>query len=104
MNDPPRTARRDISGQNRRSLRRATIGGIGMAALGGCSSPAVARLADVSVLDVACARTVMVIKRGMSAGFAGVENELYFQDKTSMIFGSGTTPGNAGQDQLTIRH
>jgi NAD(P) transhydrogenase subunit beta len=39
------------------------------------------------VLDVASARTVMVIKRGMSAGFAGVENELYFLDRTLMVFG-----------------
>jgi H+-translocating NAD(P) transhydrogenase subunit beta len=39
------------------------------------------------VLDVAAARTVMVIKRSMNTGFAGVENELYFQDKTLMLFG-----------------
>jgi NAD(P) transhydrogenase subunit beta len=39
------------------------------------------------ILDVQSARAVMVVKRGMKAGFAGVENELYFQDKTLMIFG-----------------
>ncbi|HVL40051.1 MAG TPA: NAD(P)(+) transhydrogenase (Re/Si-specific) subunit beta, partial [Fimbriimonadaceae bacterium] len=39
------------------------------------------------ILDVDKARTVMVIKRSMSAGFAGVENELYFMDKTLMLFG-----------------
>jgi proton-translocating NAD(P)+ transhydrogenase subunit beta len=39
------------------------------------------------ILDVESARTVMVVKRGMKAGFAGVENELYFMDKTLMIFG-----------------
>jgi NAD(P) transhydrogenase subunit beta len=39
------------------------------------------------VLEVVNARTVMVIKRGMSSGFAGVENELYFMDKTLMLFG-----------------
>jgi proton-translocating NAD(P)+ transhydrogenase subunit beta len=39
------------------------------------------------VLDVASARTVMVVKRSMNPGFSGVENELYFQDKTLMLFG-----------------
>jgi H+-translocating NAD(P) transhydrogenase subunit beta len=39
------------------------------------------------ILDVDRARTVMVIKRGMSAGFAGIDNELYFMDKTLMLFG-----------------
>ncbi|MEK6606551.1 MAG: NAD(P)(+) transhydrogenase (Re/Si-specific) subunit beta [Myxococcota bacterium] len=39
------------------------------------------------ILDVDRARTVMVIKRGMSPGFAGVENELYYLDKTLMLFG-----------------
>jgi H+-translocating NAD(P) transhydrogenase subunit beta len=39
------------------------------------------------ILEVDKAATVLVIKRGMSPGFAGVENELYFMDKTTMIFG-----------------
>ncbi|MBE3009907.1 NAD(P)(+) transhydrogenase (Re/Si-specific) subunit beta [Microbispora sp. NEAU-D428] len=39
------------------------------------------------ILDVASARTVMVVKRAMSAGFAGVENELYHLGKTLMLFG-----------------
>jgi len=39
------------------------------------------------ILDVDRARTVMVIKRGMSPGFAGIENELYYMDKTMMLFG-----------------
>jgi NAD(P) transhydrogenase subunit beta len=41
----------------------------------------------VLVLDVDKARTVMVIKRGMSPGFAGIDNELYYMDKTLMLFG-----------------
>ena len=39
------------------------------------------------ILDVDKARTVMVIKRSMSPGFAGIENELYYLDKTMMLFG-----------------
>ncbi|HLV81156.1 MAG TPA: NAD(P)(+) transhydrogenase (Re/Si-specific) subunit beta, partial [Chthonomonadaceae bacterium] len=39
------------------------------------------------IIDVDKARTVMVIKRSMSAGFAGIDNELYFMDKTLMLFG-----------------
>ncbi len=39
------------------------------------------------ILDVDKARTVMVIKRSLSPGFAGIDNELYYLDKTLMLFG-----------------
>jgi NAD(P) transhydrogenase subunit beta len=39
------------------------------------------------ILDVDKARTVMVIKRSMNPGFAGIENELYYMDRTLMVFG-----------------
>jgi len=39
------------------------------------------------ILDVDKARTVMVIKRSMGAGFAGIENPLYYMDRTLMLFG-----------------
>ena len=39
------------------------------------------------ILNTDHARTVMVIKRSMSPGFAGIDNELYYMDKTLMLFG-----------------
>ena len=39
------------------------------------------------IIDVDKAHTVMVIKRSMSSGFAGIDNELYTMDQTLMLFG-----------------
>jgi len=39
------------------------------------------------ILDVDKAHTVMVIKRSMNPGFAGIDNELYYMDHTLMLFG-----------------
>ena len=38
------------------------------------------------ILDVDRAHTVMVIKRSMSPGFAGIDNDLYYMEKTLMLF------------------
>ena len=39
------------------------------------------------ILDVDKAHTVMVIKRSMNPGFAGIDNPLYYLDRTLMLFG-----------------
>jgi NAD(P) transhydrogenase subunit beta len=39
------------------------------------------------ILNVDRARSVMVIKRSMSPGFAGIDNDLYYMEKTLMLFG-----------------
>jgi len=44
-------------------------------------------IAGMPIIEADKARTVMIVKRSMNAGFAGIDNPIYFNEKTQMLFG-----------------
>jgi NAD(P) transhydrogenase subunit beta len=44
-------------------------------------------ISGMPILNVDQARSVIVLKRSMNPGFAGIENELFYNPRTSMLFG-----------------
>jgi NAD(P) transhydrogenase subunit beta len=53
------------------------------------------------ILDVDQAASVIVVKRSMRSGFAGVDNELFYLDKTQMLFGDAKTVIGEVIDELS---
>jgi H+-translocating NAD(P) transhydrogenase subunit beta len=52
------------------------------------------------ILNVDEAHSIIVLKRGMSPGFAGIENELYYDPKTSMLFGDAKSSVGEVSEEL----
>ena len=76
----------DINGEFSRTDVALVIGANDVTNPAARSNPA-SPIYGMPILDVDQAKSVIVLKRSMSPGFAGIENELYFNEKTSMLFG-----------------
>jgi len=53
------------------------------------------------ILDADAAASIIVVKRSMRAGFAGVDNDLFYLDKTQMLFGDAKTVIGGVVDELS---
>ena len=52
------------------------------------------------ILEILRGKHVIVLKRGMSSGYSGIENPLFFHEKTSMLFGDARKSLNSLLDEL----
>ena len=60
------------------------------------TNPAARTVADspiygMPILDVDKASSIIVLKRSMSSGFAGIDNPLFYDPKTALLFGDAKT-------------
>jgi NAD(P) transhydrogenase subunit beta len=85
--DVPYTQMRDLEEINGEFSRTDVVLVVGA---NDVTNPAARRPGNVvsgmPILDVDSARSVIVIKRSMGHGYAGIENELYADPKTAMLF------------------
>lgn len=86
----------DINGEFPRTDVALVIGANDVTNPAARSNPA-SPIYGMPILDVDQAKSVIVLKRSMNPGFAGIENELYFNQKTSMLFGDA----KASVDEIT---
>jgi NAD(P) transhydrogenase subunit beta len=80
----------EVNGEFERADVALVIGAndvVNPAARNDASSP----IYGMPILNVDQAQRVIVLKRSMNPGFAGIENELFYDPKTSMLFGDAKT-------------
>jgi NAD(P) transhydrogenase subunit beta len=76
----------EINGEFERADVALVIGAndvVNPAARNDTSSP----IYGMPILNADKAQNIIVLKRSMNPGFAGIENELFYNDKTSLLFG-----------------
>jgi NAD(P) transhydrogenase subunit beta len=54
------------------------------------------------ILNVDQARHVIVLKRSMNSGFAGIDNPLFYDDKTAMLFGDAKKSVTEVTEELKV--
>jgi H+-translocating NAD(P) transhydrogenase subunit beta len=91
----------EINGEFSRTDVALVIGANDVTTPAARSNPA-SPIYGMPILDVDQAKSVIVLKRSMNPGFAGIENELYFNEKTSMLFGDAKTSVAEITEELKI--
>jgi H+-translocating NAD(P) transhydrogenase subunit beta len=89
----------DINGEFSRTDVALVIGANDVTNPAARSNPA-SPIHGMPILNVDEARSIIVLKRSMNTGFAGIENELYYDAKTTMLFGDAKSSVNDVAEEL----